>query len=140
MSVRRLAAKFLVLLAAAGCGDSLSSLDGVQSSVREVYHMHLQPDYGFQGKTVKVTVTDMDQDLHDLLANTELYPVEISFGEGTHLKTFTTNDSGQFQIEVAISPLANPGKREPFVIFAVGHQQEEVEARGSFWISKSKDE
>ena len=144
MTVRTAATKFVAIILGTalvtGCGDSLSSLDGVQSSVREVYDMYLQPDYGLRGKTVVVTVAEVDEKLELMLADNEFYPVEISFGEGTHWKTFNSSESDLFQIEVAISPLARKGKREPYLVFSVGHQQKLVEVRGSFWITPSLDE
>jgi len=139
MTARPLARKLFTFLLgaalAAGCGNSLSSLEGVESSVREVFDMHLMPDYGPRGKTVKVTVTEMDDELVLLIGESEIYPVEISFGEGTHVKTFGTNDHDQFQVEIAISALAGKGKREPFLVFWIDDLQKEVEVRGSFWIS-----
>ena len=134
-SARAFIAITLGATVALGCGDSLSSLDGVQNSVRDVYDMLLVPDYGQRGETVLVTVADMDEDLELLLVDNEFYLVEISFGEGIHLKAFGTNELDQFQIEVAISPFAQTGRREPSVVFSVGHRNKQVEVRGTFWIA-----
>jgi hypothetical protein len=139
-SARTFIAVALGATVALSCGDSLSSLDGVQSGVREIYDMHLVPNYGERGKTVLVTVADMEEDLELLLADDEFYPYEISFGEGTHWKTYGKNQQNQIQIEVAISPFAETGKREPSLVLWVGHEQKLVEVRGSFWIALNPDE
>ncbi len=61
----------LVLSSAASldCGDSLSSLDSVQRSSRDVYSMELNPDFGRRGKTVLVVVEKFDAELEQLLAD-----------------------------------------------------------------------
>jgi hypothetical protein len=127
-----------ILWLSAGCGDSLSSLDSVQRSSRRSFNMELNPDFGRRGKTVKVEVTSMDPELEQILAGGVAYPTEISFGRGVFIRSFGTNESDRLEIEVFISPLAEKGERTPTLVFAASNEQ--LEARGSFWVLPAQPE
>jgi hypothetical protein len=130
----------LVLSSAASldCGNSLSSLDSVQRSSRDVYAMELKPDFGRRGNTVLVVVDKFDAELEQLLVDTIAYPTEISFGEGTFIKSLNTNDEDKLEIEVFVSPLAQEGERQPTLVFSVNDRL--VEARGRFWVLPAQPE
>jgi len=118
-------------LLCAGCGDSLSSLDVVR---RQIAAMQLSPDFGRRGNTLQTTAT-LDESLRQALLELGVYPTEVSFGEGTHLKSFTTEENGDLTMVIFISPLAREGEREPTLLFL--GDQDSYEARGSFWVLPS---
>ena len=132
MNVVRIQTVIVLGLLAAGCGNSLSSLDSVQRSAREVYPMTLGPDFGRRGDTLTVKVIEMDPVLQQVLNQSVSYPTEISFGEDTYIKSFGTDEQDRLQIEVFISPHAKEGERLPTLIFSVSGEL--VEARGRFWV------
>ena len=61
-----------------------------------------------------------------------VYPTEISFGEDTYILEFGTNESGNMEIEIRISPLAQTGERQPVLTFSTVEGL--VEARGTFFV------
>ena len=123
----------LLLLFMTGCGDSLSSLEMVRRSSRQVFSMDLSPDFGRRGGAeVTVEVTRNDAELDQLLAESGVYPTEISFGEGTYILQFSTNDSGNMEIKIRISPLAKTGERHPVLTFSTVEGL--VEAQGTFFV------
>jgi len=123
---------------AAGCGDSLSSLDSVRRSSRRVFAMDLKPDFGRRGKTVTVEVTSMDPELEQILTGGIAYPTEITFGRDVFIRSFGTNESDHLEIEVFVSPLAEKGERTPTLVFSAAKEQ--LEARGSFWVLPAQPE
>jgi hypothetical protein len=123
----------LIVLLTTGCGDSLSSLEMVQRSSRQVFSMDLSPDFGRRDDAqVTVEVTRIDAELNQLLAESGVYPTEISFGEGTYILNFRTNDSENMEIVIGISPLAQTGERYPVLTFSTVEGL--VEARGTFFV------
>lgn len=116
------------------CGDALSSLDGIQRAQREQFSMTIVPDFARRGEIQTFTMT-LEQGFVERLAGQAAYPNEIRFGQGTSLRSFTMEQADIISAEVLVSPLAEEGKRQPVLLFAIGDS--EVEVLGSFWVLPS---
>ena len=113
---------------ASGCGDSLSSLEVVNT---KIFVMTLNPNWGCKGKTVTAEA-QLDEKLTKVLTDSEVFPTEMSFGDDTVFRSFNPSPSGTYLLEVFISPSAREGDRHPSLLLSC--EDRSYEHHGTFTV------